>query len=248
MAGRSKLWLLSAALIAAGAALEAAAVTLYWRPCAGTMLNGSIAIGYRYDSEFTAECLEAMDRAPLFMLPLPGSGWTLIGLLAAAAGILLAASWLVLLPALRLPKLVSLAAALPGLLAIALVVNAVVLSLGPAVVDDGLGRALEVLSEVSMLLAVVIIGAAGVAGTLLFRAVIVALVATSTGLFHQITEYIAATVLSDANWDVPPGSGYLTVVVCLVAASATVVFWWLDKFDTPTPREAVVPVDRSGVS
>jgi hypothetical protein len=238
MGGRSKLWLLSAALIAAGAALEAAAVTLYWRPCAGSMLNGSVVAGYRYDSDFSAECLTAMDRAPLFMQPLPGSGWTLMGSLGAAAGILLAAAWLVLLPALRLPRTVSLAAALPALLGIAQVVNATVLSFAPATVDDGLGGALTVLSEVAMLLALVMIGAAGVAGTLLFRTVIVGLVATSTGLFHQITEYITATVLSDANWDVPPGSGYLTVVVCLVAAIATVAFWWLAKFDAPMPSAA----------
>ena len=239
MGGRSKLWLLSAALIFAGAALEAVAVTLYWRPCAGTMLNGSILRGYRYESEFTAECLAAMDRAPMFMLPQPGAGWTLVGSLGAAAGILLAGAWLVLLPALRVPVMVRLAAAIPGILGIALVVNAVVVSFGPALADDGLGRALEVLSEVTMLLALVAIAAAGVAGLLLARYAIVALAATSTGLVHHITAYIAATVLSDANWDAPPGSGSFTVVVCLLAAIATVVFWWLDDRATPTPPAAL---------
>jgi hypothetical protein len=228
VSGRSKLWLLSAALIAAGAALEAAAVTHYWRPCAGSMLDGSILRGYQYESEFTAECLAAMDRAPMFVLPLPGSGWTLMGSLGAAAAILLAAAWLVLLPALRLPRLVTLAAALPGLLGIAQVIDSTVISLGPETADDGIGRALAVLIEVTALLALVTIGAAGVGGMLLVRSAIVVLAATSTGLFHQISEYIAAIVFSDANWDAPPGSGYFTVAMCLLAAFATVLFWWLD--------------------
>jgi len=233
--GRSKLWLLSAALIAAGAALEAAAVMLYWRPCSGSMLNGSILRGYRYESEFTAACLAAMDRAPMFVLPQPGLGWTLMGSLGAAAAILLAGAWLVLLPALRLPRMVTLAAALPGLLGIALVINSAVLSLGPETADDGLGRALTVLIEVSALLTLLTIGAAGVAGLLLARSAIVVVAATSTGMFHQTTEYIAATVFSDANWDAPPGSGYFTVVMCLLATIATVLLWWLDNRENSIP-------------
>jgi hypothetical protein len=222
-------------MIAAGAAFEAAAVMLYWRPCAGSMLNGSILRGYRYESEFTAECLAAMDRAPMFVLPQPGSGWTLMGSLGAAAGILLAGAWLVLLPALRLPRMVTLAAALPGLIGIALVIDSAVMSFGPETADDGIGRALAVLIEVPVLLALVTIGAAGVAGMLLARSAIVVLAATSTGLFHQITEYIAAIVFSDANWDAPPGSGYVTVVMCLLAAIATVLFWWLGNRANPIP-------------
>lgn len=234
--GRSKLWLLSAALIAAGAALEAAAVMLYWRPCAGSMLNGSVLRGYRYESEFTAECLAAMDRAPMFVLPQPGSGWTLMGSLGATAGLLLAAAWLVLLPALRLPRIVTLTAALPVLLGIALVIDSAVMSLTPETADDELGRSLAVLIEVSALLALVAIAAAGVAERLLARSAIVLLAATSTGLFHQIAEYIVAIAFSDANWDAPPGSGYFTVVTCLLAAIATTLFWWLDN---RTPGEPV---------
>ncbi len=208
---------------------------LYWRPCAGSMLNGSIWRGYRYESEFTAECLAAMDRASMFVLPPPGSGWTLMGSLGAAAAVVLAAAWLVLLPALRVPMVVRLAVAIPGVLGIALVVNAVVLSFGPELADDGLGRALAVLGDVTMLLALIAIGAAGVAGLLLARVAIVALTATSTGLVHQTAEYIVAGTLSDANWDAPPGSGYFTVVICLLAAIATVLFWWLENHATPVP-------------
>lgn len=208
---------------------------LYWRPCAGSMLNGSILRGYQYESEFTAECLAVMDRGEMFILPHQGVGWTQMGSLGAAAGILLACAWLVLLPALRLPRLVTLAAALPGLLGIALVVDSVVMSLGPETADDGIARALPALIDVSALLALITVAAAGVARRLLFRAAIVLLAATSTGLVHQITEYLLVIGLSDANWDTPPGSGLLTVVMCLLVALATVLFWWLDGRTTRIP-------------
>jgi len=60
-------------LIVGGATVYAAAVTLYWRPCAGSMLNGSVLHGYRYESEFSNYCLVAMGQAPGFHLPEPGA-------------------------------------------------------------------------------------------------------------------------------------------------------------------------------
>jgi hypothetical protein len=98
---------------------------------------------------------------------------------------------------------------------------------------------------VSALLALVVIGAAGITGLLLVRSAVVALVATSTGHFHQITEYITAIVLSDANWDAPPGSGYLVVVLCLLAAISTVVLWWLDYRTAPPAASPDDPGTRS---
>jgi hypothetical protein len=242
MAGRSKLWLLAAALIGAGAVLEAVALTLYWRPCAGAVLNGSILQGYAYNTHFSDACLVAMDRAPLFQLPQPGEGLTLIGSLGSGAAILLAVAWLVLLPALRVSKLVGLVAALPGILALALVADSVAMSLVPPLTEDGLGRGLSVLSELSVGLAVIALGAAGVRGLVLARAAIVALAATSAGLFHQIADYIASIALSDANWDVPPGGGSVIVGLCLVTAIATIAGWSHDRGNRAPSVPAAVAV------
>ncbi|MBK8460968.1 MAG: hypothetical protein WAS07_00505 [Micropruina sp.] len=163
-----------------------------------------------------------------------------MGSLGAAAAILLAAAWLVLWPALQVSKTVTLIAALPGLLGIALVIDAVALSFGTAAVDDLIGRALVVLIELSVLLALLALGAAGVEGLLLARYAIVALAATSAGLVHQIAEYVVAIAVSDANWDAPPGSGYVTVAMCLLAASATGVLWWRANRATSMPSESRV--------
>lgn len=69
------------------------------------------------------------------------------------------------------------------------------------------------------------------------RTAIVAVAATAAGTLHQIAEYIAAVVLSDANWDSPPGSGSGIVVLCLLAAVATVALWWTDAHSSPVPAE-----------
>lgn len=74
MGERSKLWLLSAALLAAGGLFQGYGVWLVWRPCAGMMLEGSIFRGYRYSGGFTPECGVVMDTAPIFPTPYPGEG------------------------------------------------------------------------------------------------------------------------------------------------------------------------------
>ncbi len=235
MENSSKRWPLAAALIAVGAALEGAAVTLLWSPCAGQLLNGSALQGYRYDSEFTAACARAMDEAPLFVLPQTGQGWTAAGSLGALAGVLLATAWLVLLPTLRVSGRVRLIAALPGVISLGLVGAAVVGSLAPGALDEGIDSFLVMSGELSAALSLFALALAGVGGSLLIRYGIVAFAATSVGFFHQVAEYLFAIGLSDANWDVPPGAGYLTVATCLVAAAATAVPWWRDNRPARVP-------------
>lgn len=228
MGGRSGRWLVAAALTAGGAALAAAAVTLYWRPCAGSMLAGSILNDYQIGPGFTEECLVAMDQAPIFPLPEPGAGWTLVGSLGALAAVLLAAAWLVLLPAPRLPRNVRSVAVLPGVLGLALVVETVVVAFIPAAGVDLLRMGLMTLSAFSVPMALLALEDARVPRALVLRAAIVALAATAPGMFYHLADYLVAIALSDADWDTPPGAGYFTVVALLLTAIATAVFWWLD--------------------
>ena len=46
---------------------------------------------------------------------------------------------------------------------------------------------------------------------------------TAFGALHVIAEYEIMVRFSDANWDAPPGFGYLTVAVITICAILTVI-------------------------
>ena len=223
--GGSKLWLVSAALLASGALLAGIAEALYWRPCAGQMLTGSILNGYRYEPEFTEACLIAMDGASTVFLPEVGGGWTLIAALGTIAATLLALAWLVVLPTARLSSPAALVAALPAVCSLALVVASVVAVLGPAETDDVARYWLIRTIEPAGLVALVMLAASGVTGRWLVRFALVLLASTPQGLVHILAEYGLAISLSEANWDTPPGAGYLTAMFIGLVALATFVLW-----------------------
>jgi hypothetical protein len=221
MGGDRKAWAWAALLIAVGAGFDAIAVALYWQPCAGNLLSGSIFNGYRYGAAFSQQCMVAMDQAAVFPLPQAGLGWTVVGGLGAVAAVLLAASWLVVVGALRVPRVHKLVAVLPAVFTVAVVAQASVVAFGPAPTEDPLALTLSLLLELSVPVALVALSAAGVHGLLLVRTAIVAVAASSVGIVHQLFEYATVVLLSDANWDFPPGTGWGTVILAMLAAIAT---------------------------
>ena len=46
---------------------------------------------------------------------------------------------------------------------------------------------------------------------------------TAFGVVHMIVEYVIMINFSDANWDTPPGTGYLTVATITISAILTVI-------------------------
>jgi hypothetical protein len=46
---------------------------------------------------------------------------------------------------------------------------------------------------------------------------------TAFGAIHTIVEYVIMTNFSEANWDSPPGTGYLTVATITISAILTVI-------------------------
>lgn len=233
MAGNRKSWVIAAALIAAGAVADGAAVLLSWQPCLGSMFSGSIFNGYRYDVPFSPECGVAMNAGSPFPLLTFGDGLTLIGTLGTIAALLLAASWLVVVSALPVKWGFKVAAVLPSVFAIAAVaaVAAPPYQVGPELSVAG---ALGALVEVSAVFALMALYGAGVRGVLFARAVVVLVAATAVGFAHQVVEYYAMIALSDANWDTPPGTGLLTVAFAILAAVVTVIL-----ASRPAPRAAV---------
>lgn len=223
MGGTTRLWLTSAGLLAGAGVLTGMAVTRYWQPCAENMLTGSVFNGYRYEPQFSDTCLSAMDEAPAFPLPTAGEGWTAGGWLGVVAAVLLAAAWLRLIPSLRVSGLTRLVAALPGVIVIALAVSAAVPITWPPGSVDLLGLTAYLLVDVATLLAFAGLAGSGMRGIELFRYGLVLLAATSVGGVRQVLEYVVAVSLSDANWDSPPGTGYLTVAFIGLAALTTFV-------------------------
>ncbi|GAB3815298.1 hypothetical protein GCM10028820_12510 [Tessaracoccus terricola] len=219
--GRSIRWLPAAVLLAVGAALHAVAVWLVWRPCAGSMLNGSILVGYRYPTEFSDACLAAMNDNPIF--PMLGNSDGATGLLGTAAALALATAWPAVLPAFGLRGWHRPVAMLPSLLVIT---GALLTALGAGDGWSGPGGTLLLFANLAVPAALVALARAGVRGATLGRATVVALAAATPGLISQAAEYVVAITFSDAFWDKPPGTGWFTSAFCLVAAVVTAALWW----------------------
>lgn len=222
--GRSIRWLLAAALVAVAGLLEATAVALVWRPCAGSMLNGSILLGYAYPTEFTQPCLAAMDSASVYPLLEAGQDFTWAAAAGTTAAILLALSWLAVLPALAVTETSRLVAALPSLLVLG---GAGTSALWPSPAGTGWATAtwLLVLASLAIPPALLALAGAGVRGGLLLRATVVLLAATAPGAASRAVDYLVSIFTSDANWDTPPGTGWVTATLCLIAAVVTFVGW-----------------------
>ncbi|WP_147453963.1 hypothetical protein [Tessaracoccus antarcticus] len=48
--------------------------------------------------------------------------------------------------------------------------------------------------------------------------------ATAFGMAHGIVEYLSMTLFNQNNWDTPPGTGWITVAVLVIAGSASFGF------------------------
>lgn len=231
--GRSIRWLLAAALIGGAAVLESVAVALVWRPCAGQMLNGSILVGGAYPTEFTDACLAAMDGAHVFPLLAAGEDFTWAAASGTASAALLASAWLLLLPAFAVRGWTWLMTALPGLSTLGGVAAVAVWSLEGSRGGWSTGTWLLLLANLSVPVALLALRRAGLGGTVLVRAAVVAVAAAAPGVLSRIAEFYLSVMLSDANWDTPPGTGWLTAAFCCAAAVGTAVGWWRSRARGP---------------
>jgi hypothetical protein len=218
-------WLLTAMLLLASAAASIWSTYLHWLPCRGSMLNGSILSGPTAD--FTAACLRRMDAG----LPFPSTfdtddqaPWA--SELGVAATVLAALTWLTLVFGLRWSLRAQAVAALPSLAGF---VVAVVCGLALAGVtsspDEFFLVRLRLAIDGAALLALIMILAwqPDVRGRGLLRLLLVLWGTTAFGMVHATFEFSAMMIFSDANWDVPPGTGYLTGATLAISGLLTVL-------------------------
>jgi hypothetical protein len=211
----------------ASAAAAAWSTYLYWLPCRGSMLEGTLIHPFSGDGRSYEEyekldpaikasmdaCLRRMDGDISGQAP-----WTseLLVLAMALAGL----AWLTLVLGLRWRLRTKAVAALPGL-------GTVVIALAVAIGDaDSVPMILWRASEWSALLALAMIWVwqPEVRTRRRFLRVVVALWGTTAfGMFHQMLAYMIMVGFSERDWDEPPGTGYLTVAVIMISAILIVI-------------------------
>jgi hypothetical protein len=149
------------------------------------------------------------------------------------AMVLLGVAWLALVLGLRWQLRTKAVAAVLGLATLALK-------------DGSIPLVLLLNSELAAVVALVAILAwqPEVRGRRVLRLVVVLWGVTAFGAIHTIVEYVVMINFSDANWDAPPGTGYLTVATITISAILTVIM----TLRTPKrAADAEPPVDpRAG--
>jgi hypothetical protein len=214
----------------ASAVAAAWSTYLYWLPCRGTMLEGTLLQPYEGDGRTYEEyerldpavkasmdaCLRRMDGDISEQAP-----WTseLLVLAMALAGL----AWLTLVFCLRWQLRTKAAAALPGL-ATVVMAFAVAMTIGNA--EWGDNHALLVAVEWSAFLALAMIWAwqPEVRSHRRFLRLVVALWGTTAfGIYHQMLVYMIMVGFSERDWDEPLGTGYLTVAAITISAILTAI-------------------------
>jgi hypothetical protein len=227
-------WLLAAALMLTSAVAAAWSTYLYWLPCRGSMLEGTLVHPYTDDGRTYEEfskldpavkaamraCEARMDGDISEQAP-----WTSELLVLAMA--LVGLAWLTLVLGLRWQLRTKAVAALPGLATVAMGL-AVAVTIGDAQrgEDNPLLTMLPVAVEWSALLALAMIWVwqPEVRTRRRFLRVVMAVWGTTAfGIFHQMLEYMIMIGFSERDWDDPPGTGYLTVAAIAISAILLVI-------------------------
>ncbi len=243
-------WLLTAGLMLTAAAATARSTYLYWLPCKGSMLRGSI-INYYVDAgrKFSPACMQAMDGDIALVVP-----WTSgLNLLAIA---LLGVAWLTLVVGLRWRWRTKAVATLPSLAALVFAVA------GASAIGDpkpfeyspplmGLVTFLELLAVVALVW--ILVWQPEARGRRIWPRLVVVLSGTTAfGFVHVITEYFTMLSFAGGNGDMPIGYGYLIFATITISAILTVIMTLLmrEKVADAEPQQdqGSLPYDAADVS
>lgn len=215
-------WVVASILLLASAAAAAASTYLHWLPCRGTLLSGSLIRGYQYGPNFSDACLRRMDAGLPFLDPPEPSEqvpWTSDP--AVMAMVLAATAWLILALGMKWSLRTKAVAVLPGLATLALAATAAA-DHSP---HDYVSGLLLVAPEAAALAALAAIWhwQPEIGGRGFVRVLIVAWGTTAFGFVHLIAEFFFMISFSDANWDVPPLTGSVTVATLTLSAVLTLL-------------------------
>lgn len=248
-------WFAAGALLLTSAAAAAVAVHLHWIPCRGSMLDET-AFAPRGVRELSSACLARMDSGLPFPYPpeiaeqAPGASQ--LGSLGMG---LAALAWIVLVLGLPLRAearwIAMVAAVVPGLMAVGAIVAAQDRTRDPeAYVSGWLWIAVEVVAVAAMIM--LWRRNVDLQNGMFLGLAIVLWGSTAFGMIHGITEYVAMTLFNQNNWDTPPGTGWMTVAVLVLAGCGAVVIGGLGsrgelRADGPDPLPPIRLVVDEGI-
>lgn len=218
-------WVVTSVLLVAAAVATGWATYLHWLPCRGTLFSGSVVRGYQYGPGFSDACHHRMDAGLPFPYPPEPSEQTPwaseLGVLAMA---LAGTAWLLLVLGMRWSLRTKAVAVLPGLATLVLAaISAVATADTTRSADEYVSGWFLVAPEAAALVAMVAIWLwePEVHGRGFVRVLVVAWGTTAFGIVHLVAEFVFMIAFSDANWDVPPLTGYVTVATLIVSAVLT---------------------------
>ena len=220
-------WFAAGVLLFASAVLTAVSVHLHWIPCRGSMLIGTM-FAPTSTADFTDACLSRMDTGLPFPYPpeiAEQEPWA--SELGGVGALLAVLSWVVLVLGLSLRwttrSIALIAAVVPTIVAVEGVLAALDRQRDPDFYISGwLWIAVEVVAVAVMI--VLWVRNTELRSETLLGLAIVLWGATAFGLAHGMAEYIAMSAFNENNWDTPPGTGWITVAVLVVAGSASLRF------------------------
>jgi hypothetical protein len=217
-------WVATACLLGSGITAGVATYR-HWMPCEGSLLAETVLEPFGPRVDFSDECLRRMDGGALFPVPDVAERAPGVVALGGTAMMLAGFAWLVLVLAMRWSGRTRAVAVLPALLTL-------VLS-GAAVVGVGAARSSSELVSVWLAAAVDVTAVAAlcaiwswetaVRGRDLLRILIMLWSVTSFGFFRLAIDLTIMMAWSSANWDVPPGTGWLTVAGLLASSVVAAV-------------------------
>lgn len=197
-------WLISGVIFVGAGAAAWWSTYLSWKVCSGSQgLWQSVFASYDPSSPWSDACYVQMDSGGILPWPDPvAAPWS------AMAAILTGAAWLMLVLGLRWSARMRLLAVSLGLVTLA---AGVLLATTDVAADGSPYGALTLVIDLAAVVALApVIEARKGGGLLVARAAIAWFAAASFGAVRSILDYIAMITMSTANWDTPPGTGYLT--------------------------------------
>ncbi|MEO7589316.1 MAG: hypothetical protein ABIS84_14955 [Arachnia sp.] len=236
-------WFAAGGLLLAAAAAAAISVHLLWLPCREIMWHGTV-----FASEQTGEIAEACSRRMDEGFPLMYFSED-VGLTPSAsqvgglAMVLAVASWIVVILGLRLGWRSTLLALIAAVTPAIIAVGTLAAALNPgADLDVYLQGWLWMSVDVgAVVVFVLLLGSEpGLEGRTVFGLAVVLWGATAFGGAHAITDYVIMIGINGYNWDTPPGTGWFTVAVIVIAGSAAL---WVGgrRREVPTVARPLAP-------